>query len=286
MNYKLLGVLLLVLMITASAFAAAPTLSDLNWSPKIVGDLNYSKWNDSDFISIFSTVTGADLNAEDCYWTVDNGDTWTRSEVDMNTDTNIITVSINMPSVTDDINAGLKCINTAAEESDPVYQRIWDDATAPVTTPNHPSGNPANVILTAVDSATTTGDGSGFQATYYWIDSGAVVTSTTNPTTFSISDVGSHTIYWCSIDNLDNNECTQTGIWSKTVTVTPAVSSGVTCTVINLFPLLLFALAFVGANGLMAYRKASQNEIKSMVVFIIGLIVGVLVLISIIPILC
>ena len=258
-------------MLCSSVFATAPTLSDINWSPKIVNDLNYSKWTNTDFISIFSTVTGLDLNAKDCYWSVDAGDTWTRSSTDMNTDNNIITVSLNMPAVTNDINFGLKCINTSAEESIPVYQVVWLDETAPTTTPNTPSGNPLNIILTAVDTATTTGNGSGVKLTYYWVDSGTRQTSLVNPTTFSLTSVGSHTIYWCSVDRLDNNECTQTGIWSKSVYV--GTIQNQSCGLLNLLTLLFAAIIVI---TILVLGLTGNLDGKLMIFLIVTAVAGVI----------
>jgi len=195
-----------LIFLMATVFAAAPTLSDINWSPKAVNDLNYSKWTGTDFINIYSTVTGEDLNAEDCYFTLNNGDTWIRSTVDMNTDTNIISVHINMPSVTNDVNFGLKCVNNSAEESDPVYQRIYLDETPPTTTATF--DDKTTITFNVTEAATTIGKGSGVKSLLYnldssgWVDLGAVTTAS-----IEVTSVGSHSVSFCSIDNLDNNEC-------------------------------------------------------------------------------
>ena len=260
----------LILMLCSSVFATAPTLSPIDWNPKYEADLNYSKWN-ADFITLSSIVTGEDLNAEDCYWSVDGGDTWTRSTVDMNTDNNIITVSINMPAVTNDVNFGMKCINNAEEESETVIQRIWLDETAPQS-----GASFTNNILTLVtsDYATTIGNGSGIQSFMYSLDGGEWI-DLGSDTQYDIrTSPGNHTVRFCAIDNLDNNECAE-DIWEKNFRTMGVQNSA--CVIIDIIPIILAALILIGI--LMALKLGVEVTPEIITALVIAAIIGVIAII-------
>jgi hypothetical protein len=271
MKFNFIVVLFALILFSSMAFAVAPVMSDINWTPKWEADLNYSNWN-TEFILISSLVTGEDLNASDCYYTVNNGDDWFLSAVDMNTDTNIITIGIQLPSVTNDLNFGLKCINNASEESDPVYQRIWADSTPPTTVAHDPSNG--IIILTATDEATTTGDGSGVQRIYYKLDNADWTSSTNNPLTLTITSVGNHTVLFCSTDNLDNNECTA-DTRTKSFSVLGLQNSA--CGLMDLIPIILAALLLVGI--IFALKMGAVITPEIVIALVIASIVGVIAIV-------
>ena len=75
------------------------------------------------------------------------------------------------------------------------------DYSSPTTTCNPPNGNysePIIVSLTSVDN------GSGVKVTYYRVDSDSQWTEYIGP--FNITEPGTHTVHYYSLDNLDNQE--------------------------------------------------------------------------------
>jgi len=273
MNYKIIGVLFVLLFIISTA--SAVTISVPTVSPSITSDRNYFEF------PVTLTSTGsADINADsDCWFFVSDGGIALAG--DWNTITDLCTLTIASAAGKDDYNFSVRIDNTAKDvnvssDNNAFY---WRDSNAPESTINvteHSTTN-ATVTITATDVATDIGTGSGVANIYYNYNGGAWQTYSSP---LSISTIGLTTINYYAIDELDNN------VGSEAYALTLAGGGTVTCTLINLFPLLLMAIAFVGGGGLMAYRKMGTGEIKAMVTYIITLIIGVVILISVLPIMC
>ena len=212
-----LGLFALIILAT-TVFAAAPVMSPITAYPFATTDRNYSNWTNSPlvpgYISLSSTVTGADLNDANCWYSLNGGTTWNLSIVDMNTDTNIMTFNL-VASGDNNKTFGMKCTNISGEEATPVYATYWLDANAPtVTELVIEFDSQTNINLSATDHATDTGDGVGIAGFYYKIDNGSMYyhAGSTNNLQYSspTQALGSHTLKYYVLDNFDNNTGWQT----------------------------------------------------------------------------
>lgn len=285
MNLKFLGIFFAICLIASFSFADA-SITGISPNPTILNETDSNLYFNMP-LTLSTLVSEGDVNSDSLCWAVaiNDGDTNTYL-ADWNSDTNTCTAVYNDESRTNDFNFQL-IVQTASLDANYETPTVlyYLDSTAPTTTPNDPTAYPGYVILTVVDEATTTGLGSDFQLTYYWIDGGARQTSLVNPTTFSIGSAGSHTIQWCSVDQLDNNECTQSEIYSKIVTI-GGNTSGTYCSMFSLFPLLFVFAAFFGGTGIFALSQSKQGNWQILVGYAITLILGVVILINILPVLC
>jgi len=266
MELKKLFVLFAILFLTANAFATAPTLSEFTYSKAYAADHNYANWIDG-FMTMTTLVTGADLNESDCWYALDGS--WTKSENDMNTDTNIFSTGINVPGVTDDVNWCIRCGNTSGEYGQ-TCRTLYADDTAPETIA---VSDYISVALTATDEATTTGNGSGVKRIYYKLDDANWTYSTSNPLTIAPA-VGNHTLLWYAMDNLDNNEMQDNSgaPRSKSFYVGPVTNEA--CYLVDLIPLILAAILLVSI--VMAMKMGIQIDAATMPVLVVGAVVVVI----------
>lgn len=264
---KKIVILFFLIFLSTQVFAASPVFTgDITATRQyaVAGDRNYYDFNVQWWSGIVTDADN-DMNADTlCQASVNDGMTWFTAipTVDWNqsVDGNKCYIDLNYEwGNTDESQIKFKVIDSAGNVTTSTDKNWWLDNTAPTTTPNHPSGSPATVILTCEDDATTAGDGVGCKNILYWVDGGAMQTSTDNPTIFDVSGVGSHTIQWCSLDNFDNNECLVSGIWSKSFNVEVSSTGG--CDLLNLTPLLIAAILLVAICFVMMSGGANDPRI-------------------------
>jgi hypothetical protein len=260
---------LAIILLTSTAFAAAPVLSDFQYDKNAVADHNYGNWITSSMY-IQAKVTGADLNKDNCWYGIDG--TFTQSANDMNTDTNIFRTGLNVPALTDDVNWCLMCINESDENSNQLCQTIYGDGTPPTTAATFDDA--FTITLTATDAATTTGNGSGVKRIFYSLDGDPWLGSTNNPTTIRVTDPGSHRIYFCSMDNLDNNECVS-DMREKPFTVRGVSNSA--CQIFDLVPLILAAILLISL--VIAIKVGAQIDAGLVPLLVMGAIIVIIAII-------
>lgn len=255
MNVKLLGILLTVLFLASFTFAADPVFTgdiyiDNNWN---ASDYNYYDF-DVNFYSGVVSDADEDLNTDSCEVSFNDGFTWgsTLPPVVFDSDTNRCVAILDYEwGNTGEVNVMFRISDDAAGTTTSTDMNWYLDNTAPVTTATHSGSSTVTVVLTSTDSGTPNGDGSGFKSIYYWVDD-VNYTSSTNPLSISFTTPGYHTVEWCALDNLDNNECVESGVWSKTVYVGTVQNSA--CGILNLVvviiaALILIAILIIGLNS-------------------------------------
>jgi hypothetical protein len=146
----------------------------------------------------------------------------------------------------------------------------------PTTTLTHAKGttdNTENITLTCTNGTTGT-----CNQTYYQIN-GLGYNTYTNP--FTIAN-GSYTFTYYSTDDTNNQETLNT-----TALTIPTQAGTPTCTLVNLFPILLIFLAINLIIGGVQFKKAIENgAIQPLIIYVIATIVGIVVIIQFLPILC
>jgi hypothetical protein len=245
MKYSIL-LLVLMLFISGFAFAAAPTVTLVDWSPGYSADLNYAKWDSSDLnLNYLVVMDGVDLDTyNEIFYTVTgaedtNDDGWQAiigEQIAVDHDTNIITLILNLTGVTEDVNFGFKITDGDDANSVPVYQLLWLDETAPTTAGSHPGQS--NVLrIYGSDNATTTGDGSGLKGAWMSVNNGDWEFVAFTSEYLLTTPFGPTNVKWYGMDNLDNNEMYGGDYWEKSWT-----STGVTNSACGLVSVLLMTL--------------------------------------------
>jgi hypothetical protein len=139
---------------------------------------------------------------------------------DWNSDTNRCTLTGYSSAGVDDFNFSM-IVSSNARDANATTPTVfaWRDSNAPVSSAVF--DNDITVTITPTDYATNTGNGSGIKNIWYringgtWTDAGAV-------TSYGVvvTENGSNTIDYYSIDALDNNEASQDqNYWTITFTV-------------------------------------------------------------------
>jgi len=283
MNLKLFTILITLLIITSFSFAAAPTLSALTASPTALTDHNYSNWKSPKYMTLSTTVTGEDLNADGCGYAIDGS--WTYpTATDLNLDTNTYRIIV-QAIATDDTNWCITCKNNSDETSEPSCRTLYLDANSPTTTSSFNGIN--NIVLTATDIATTTGNGSGINAIYYKIDLGDWTSSASSSVSLTVTNPGEHTIYFYSTDNVDNNEMVTIGSARETNFMTVGIASnGQVCGIFWILPLIIAALLVIVILTFMSKIELDAEKIMMLVGIGIAVCIAIVILGSVINSVC
>ena len=278
MDNKILIAFALILFLSLNVFATAPVITAVTVSPIAITDYNYSNWSSPAFMTLRAAVSNADdMNLDGCGYAI-NGSWSYPTATDFNTDTNTYTILV-QAIATDDVNWGISCKNNDGEEGF-FFRTIYLDEAPPMS---GASFNGINTItLVTSDYSTTTGNGSGIKSLLYsldnaaWVDLGAVTQAD-----ITVTSVGSHSIRFCAIDNLDNNECADQ-IWVKSFAVRGLQNSA--CGLINLITLLFAALIVLTIMILGMTGNLDEKVIIGLVIMaVIGVICIVILSAFIVP---
>jgi hypothetical protein len=209
MKNRYFAMLLLLLFISKTCLAVAPTVSDINVSSLIITDHNYSNWKSPSYSTMTVLVTGADLNKDGCGYAIDSS--WTYpTATDLNTDTNTYRIIVQALAV-DDTNWCITCKNNSGETSAPSCRTLYLDSNVPNTGATFDGDKTLTFIST--DAATNTGNGSGIQNLFYRINDGTWVDLAATTGTVTFNEVGIYSVDFYAVDALDNNEGSQTGFF-------------------------------------------------------------------------
>jgi hypothetical protein len=264
-KYSILIIALVLLC--ASVFAASVSLPTI--TPSYTADKNYMVFPID--INAITTGTILDFNSTSkCWYGVSNYDvnfagTWV-------SDFNTCTITGYTSAGTNDFNFRIKVQDANADRNftSPVAY-YWLDETPPVTVGT--SNGLGGVVLTATDSATTTGNGSGLKKIWYNLDSGGWLNTSTNPLSLTVTGVGNHTILFYSTDNLDNNEWVGNGdYWTKPFTVESVSGCGL---FVWFVPILLLMMTFFVLMRLLSGKFDSTT-----VAMCVGIIIGMYIVLS------
>lgn len=108
---------------------------------------------------------------------------------------------------------------------------------------------------------------------------GSTYTTYTEPLTLN---TGTYTLYYYSTGDNNNTESINTQI----IIVTPQ-GSVATCSIVNLFPIILIFGAIATLSGIIFVKKAiTENDLKYVINYILMLIIGIVIIINLLPIFC
>jgi len=267
MNFKLTSVLLLLVLISVSVFAAAPTVTGVTLTPAYTNDLNYFGTP----LNLSLTASG-DVNGDSlCWYLITTGGT--AIAADWNSDTNICSVTgFTNPAGTGDYNFSMIVQNTVGDANGTsAVEYYWRDTNAP-TVAKTDSGSlvGTSLTLTCTDTATNTGLGSGCATIYYSTDGGTTYSSASgSSTTVSMSTVGSFDVNYYAVDNIGNTGTTYQE--SYTIRQLPVSTCGLIA--LSLF-IVAAALLIFGAMGLNAGGIDIKGFVMILVVVLIVLIIA------------
>ena len=267
MNFKYFGiVLVLLLALVGTAYAAAPTVSDVTVSSTYTADKNYFATP----VTLSVTASG-DVNADSlCWYNVSTGGTDFAG--DWNEDTNICSVTLSSVAGTDDFNfafivqSGTGDANTTSNEA--LY---WLDTNAPSPTETS-SGQyvGTTVTISCSDTATNTGDGAGCKNIFYSTNGGTSYSSTTNSSvTLQLNTIGSYDVNYYVVDNLDNTSATSQT--SYTITTMPASSYGMISLALFIAATALVIFAVFGIfNGKLDIEQFIMVLVAVLIVLVVA----------------
>jgi hypothetical protein len=108
---------------------------------------------------------------------------------------------------------------------------------------------------------------------------GSTYTTYNNPLTLN---TGTYTLYYYSTGDNNNTESINTQI----IIVTPQ-GSVATCSIVNLFPIILIFGAITVLSGIIFVKKAiTENDLKYVINYVLMLIIGIVIIINLLPIFC
>ena len=223
MKYGIILGLMLLVLLSATAFAASPVFTGATTATdqNVTGtDRNYVDL-DTNFYSPVASDADEDLNELSCEFSFDAGASWFKSVdyptvITYSTDTNKCgAVLSNFANVAfDDLQIGFRISDDAAADALSDQRTWWLDNNAPTASYLITQfDSDTHINITWTDVATNTGAGVGWKSAAYNLDAVPTWYSATNPEALSYQSptqsVGAHTLYYWVTDNFDNNSGVQ-----------------------------------------------------------------------------